>query len=239
MRTVRKPYQMYVLNLDALRIFWITIILFLLLFLTFVVGYFIGKEKAKSDITKLTKKNNAIMNDILKNVNQNKGNKQDDDYEFYELMNGTQKNNQTDIKKPTTDNIDDDLNIDDNPVKKEISQPTPVPIQKNIPAKKRFIPNKKLKSKSTYLIEFGDKKLSKRRPYTIQIASYRSYKNALLLYNLLKKQQFPAYIIRSKVNHLVYYRIRVGAFPSKTLSLKVLAMIKRLKGCEDSYITTK
>jgi len=224
MRTVRKPYQMYVLNLDALRIFWITIILFLLLFLTFFVGYFIGKERAKGEIEKLAKKNEKIMEDVLKNINQN--------------------NTGNVPEKRNIENSDDiEASIEkEKKIEEKIPEPEPVPVQNKryIPAKKRIIKRKSSSTKSpSFVIEYGDKRLSKKRPYTIQVASYRNYKNALLLYRQLKNQQFPAYIIKSKVNHIMYYRIRVGTFPSKTLSLKVLSMVKRLKGCEDSFLTTK
>ena len=237
MRTVRKPYQMYVLNLDALRIFWITIILFLLLFLTFFVGYFIGKERAKSEIEKLAKKNEKIMEDVLKNINQNKTD--DDDSEFYELMNTGNVPEKRNIEN--SDDIEASIEKEKK-IEEKIPEPEPVPAQNKryIPAKKRIIKRKISSAKSpSFVIEYGDKRLSKKRPYTIQVASYRNYKNALLLYRQLKNQQFPAYIIKSKVNHIMYYRIRVGTFPSKTLSLKVLSMVKRLKGCEDSFLTTK
>ena len=215
MRNLRKPYQMYVLNLDGGRIFWITTILLLLLALSFFAGLLVGKEKTKSEMEIMSKKNKKIIEELLSQVESKKDkDEKSDDYEFYDLM---------------------------SPEKEKQFESIPNSLPEKI--EERTIPERKfrkiIKRKREPYMEIGDKKISSSRPYAIQVASYKNYANAKLLKDYLTSEQYPAYIIKSKVNNKLYYRVRVGPFSSKALTIKVLEQIRYRKGCENSFITTK
>ncbi len=244
MKKVRKPYQMYVLNLDAGRIFWLTIILLLLLLLSFIAGYIIGKEKTKNDITKLAEKNKLIMEKIVKNISNNS--EDNDKYEFYDMLSNNNYKEENINSSEEESTAEDDIIFKKSPeenIRKKVSSPTPIPVneKKTAPTIKKTskVRKNKIINNMVFSKNSKDKRLTSKRPYTIQVASYSTYKNALILYKLLKSEQYPSYILRIKIRGKIYYRVRVGPFASKTLSIKVLQMIKRLKGCEGSYITTK
>lgn len=211
MRNLRKPYQMYVLNLDAGRIFWITTILLLLLALSFFAGLLVGKEKAKTEMEIVSDRNKKIVEELLSRVEE-KG-EDETEYEFYDLM------------KPQPDKY------------RETISPSEIPES----SEERVKPEEKVAKPKTYepYIQLGDNRISSRRPYTIQVASYKKYKNAKLLKDYLESEQYPVYIIKSKVNGSIYYRVRVGPFASKALTIKVLEQLRSKRGCESSFITSK
>ncbi len=214
MQNLRKPYQMYVLNLDSGRIFWLTTILLLLLALSFFAGLLIGKEKSKTEVSLITERNKKIANELLNQVeNKTKEDttEEEEDYSFYNLMNPQSKNRISEDRIPIPDEPEKRVQTEE-PIKTEPKNP---------------------------YIELGDNQISSTRPYTIQVASYKKYENAKILKDYLDSEQYPAYIIKSNINGNIYYRVRVGPFASKALSLKVLQQLLLKKSCEGSFLTTK
>ncbi|MBU1075766.1 MAG: SPOR domain-containing protein [Spirochaetes bacterium] len=220
MRNLRKPYQMYVLNLDAGRIFWLTAILLLLVALSFISGFFVGQDKIKIKVNNVSQRNKDMMDEIL-NKMDDKDKIDDEDYQFYEMSSPKKiidrKESDPDYEydpKGGTGVMDRDFERRSEPVirKETIHEP---------------------------VMAMGDKNVSSKKPYTVQVASYKRYSNAKVLQNDLRSEQFPAYIIKSDVSGFLYYRVRIGPFASRTLSLKVLEMVKRKKDCGNSFITSK
>lgn len=212
MHNLRRPYQMYVLNLDAGRIFWLTTILILLLALSFLAGFLIGKEKSKMESDLILQQNKKVVDELLSKVESQSAEKKEEEYKFYDLI-----SNQSVERK------------------REIIEESPEERVKPIEEIKK---EPKILKQEPY-IELGDKKINPNSPYSIQIASYTKYANAKSLADELENEQYPAYIIKAKVNGNYYYRVRVGPFSSKALTLKVLAQLKYKKGCENSYIVTE
>lgn len=211
MPNLRRPYQMYVLNLDAGRIFWITTILLLLLALSFFAGLLVGKEKARSESELISQKNKQVVEELLSKVKSEEVQEEsEEDYQFYDLMHPD--------KEKSVQTIQEEERPEE---RVKIAEKIEKPV-----IKKEYEP----------YMEVGDTKISPNRPYAIQIASYTKYNNAKLLNNYLKSEQYPVYIIKSKVNNTYYYRVRVGPFSSKALTLKVLAQLKLKKECENSFI---
>lgn len=85
MANLRKPYQMYVLNLDTSRIFWLTALLVLLLFVSFFSGFLTGRVRYRSDESELLSRNKTAMDQVINKISEN-GNIRDEEYQFYELM---------------------------------------------------------------------------------------------------------------------------------------------------------
>lgn len=231
MRNLRKPYQMYVLNLDSGRIFWLTTILLLLVTASFFIGFLIGRDRAKMGIDSAAQKNKVIMDEILNKIDESDN--KDEDYQFYELVSPDRV-----IEKDIYDNGMADyeyvekksMAVNNKTYKSEPSAPV------SSYKKKSSVKNKVYRDP---VMDYGDKKLNSKRPFTVQVASYKRYRNARVLKNYLASEQYPSYIIKSNVNGVLYYRVRIGPFASKTLCLKVLEMAKLKKGCENSYITSK
>ncbi len=225
MRNLRKPYQMYVLNLDAARIFWLTTILLFLIAMSFFIGLLIGQEKAKGELDDITHKKKVMMDEIIDKLDNKT--KDDDEYQFYELIsprkindkNGTRKNiSESEKHFPSEPKKDYDITLN-NRSDEEISE------------KKSYEPGMPV-------MDTGDKKLSSKNPYAVQVASYKRCENAENLRDYLVAEQYPAYVIKSVVKGIEYFRVRVGPFASRTLSLKVIEMIRHKKGCQDSFIVS-
>ena len=224
MRNLKKPYQMYVLNLDASRIFWLTTFLLLLLCFSFFIGLLIGKENGKGAVNEITTKNKAMIDEIINKLDDKNNN--DDEYQFYELISP---------EKITEKNRKDKII----PKREYIKKESP-PADKNNyntsldTGKEVQIKNNR---KSPPAEDTENIKLSKKNPYTVQVASYTKYKNAEKLKIYLISKKYPAYIIKSNVKGINYYRVRIGPFASKSVCLKVIEIIRHKKECRNSFIT--
>jgi len=225
MRNLRKPYQMYVLNLDGARIFWLTTILLFLIALSFFIGLFIGQEKAHVEVDDISLKNKVMMDEIIDKLdNKTKEDKEDEEYQFYELI------------SPRKITEDEDLPTRLSEMKSQSTRKKPVKIEKVDSHTGDDISIKKSLEKPEPVLESGDQKLNTENPYAVQVASYNKYDNAVKLRDYLKAEQYPSYIIKSVVEGKKFFRVRVGPFASRSLSLKVIEMIRHKKGCQDSFI---
>ncbi len=218
---------MYVLNLDGARIFWLTIILLLLVGMSFFAGLFIGQEKGKGEVDDITHKNKVMMDEIIDKLDNKI--KDDDEYQFYDLISPKKVNGSSEVEKSLPDSD-----------KHTFSKPAKSPAKS--PAKDYDIvlnsktgepdPSKEISKES------DTKKVTVKNPYAVQVASYKKEKSAESLKDYLIAEQYPAYVIKSVVNGIEYFRVRVGPFASRTLSLKVIEMIRHKKGCQDSFIVS-
>ncbi len=229
MRNLRNPYQMYVLNLDGARIFWLTIILLLLVGMSFFAGLFIGQEKAKGEVDDITHKNKVMMDEIIDKLDSKI--KDDDEYQFYELISPKKVNDRSEVEKSVPD-------IDSHTSSKPANSPAKdydivLNSQTGEPGR-----SKNSLKESVPVLKTDSKKLTLKNPYAVQVASYKKQKNAENLKDYLIAEQYPAYVIKSVVNGIGYFRVRVGPFASRTLSLKVIEMIRHKKGCRDSFIVS-
>jgi len=227
MRNSRRSYQMYVLNLDASRIFWLTTILLLLITLSFFVGLLIGKEKAKGEVDEIAHKNKVMMDEIIDKLEDNV--QEDEEYQFYELISPEKINEKNRAKNGV--------------LEEKIENPSSFVQKRNHNTALDDYTKEEINPKRSYVeqvpaLDTGDKILSSERPYAVQVASYKRYKNANALKDYLVSEQYPAYIIKSSVNGILYYRVRIGPFASKALPLKVTEILRHRKGCENCFITT-
>lgn len=194
MREIRKPYQMYVLNLDSVRIFWLSFFFLVLLVLSFIFGFLVGKDYKNKKVEILSTTEATIIPKDLP--------KEKEDYQFYTIL--------------EKENINEPFIKEEN---KKIAKVEPVIKEKAEPV-------------------FNTVENSKGQ-YTIQVASYRVYKNAENLRKKLRIQNYPAYIIKANVQGEMYYRVRLGSFENRALALKVLDRINKYPECEQSYIISK
>ncbi len=212
-RNTRKPYHMYVLNLDAARIFWLTTLLILLIVFSFFSGVIVGRVKAKMDVNQLSQKNKVVMDDILNKLNS-KGTTNEEEFQFYELMSPKKSN-------PTKPLIENRSQTPEPPPHQEFKYSEPVKENHQDPS-----PNIKT-------IE----SLSQQGDFSIQVAAYKSFKSAKDLEVSLKSLDYPAYVTRSLVKGIFYYRVKIGPFKSRALSLKVLESLRQEKEGKDSFLT--
>lgn len=208
MAHLRKPYQMYVLNLDTSRIFWLTALLILLLCVSFFSGFLTGRVSFRSEESELVSRNKTVLDQVISKIGEN-GNAGDEEYQFYELMTpGSRKESRpaaaADEKKETEAVT----------ARREEIERTPV------------LPEKTAKKSAP---DQGE--------YLIQVASYRGAHYARSLESSLKAAGFPSFVSRQNIRGVLYYRVRIGPFSSRALALKVLSSVRNQKECSVSYIT--
>lgn len=222
-------YKMYVLNLDAARIFWIAILFVFIGLLAFFLGYINGKGLLS--VNKYNKKhivNNGAEDSYDSSDYDSVDLKYEDDDEDFHFYKPDIKS----VKKKEKLVIKPQLGIVPKPVSKSVKKK----ITKPAPKLKKSVPKTIL---TRHPITFEDKKVNSDSPYSIQVASHRIYKNADNLRKTLLSKNYPAYILKSKVNGSIYFRTRVGPFSSKILANKVMFNLKKEKDCANSYIATK
>ncbi len=224
----KKPYNMYVLNLDAGRVFWLAIILVLLLILAFLSGYLIGKKRALKEISSLEEQGKLAVEKVL--------NSDEDlsEYEFYNLSLNSQKEknlpsspekyNQEKILEEKPEVYKDTEKNEEKEIFKRLTEKT-TPSDTCEKYKSISKEREVIKNKATLFREFY-----------VQVASCRDKSNAYSIRNKLVREEYPVVINKSVVNGKVFYRVKVGPFKSLTLARKVLAMLKAKKEYRNSFI---
>ena len=73
-----------------------------------------------------------------------------------------------------------------------------------------------------------DKKVSKGK-YTIQIAAYKEFKDAVTQMTILEKKGFSSYRVRGQKEGVTWYRIRTGSFATYDEAKKIKEKLKKAK----------
>jgi len=74
------------------------------------------------------------------------------------------------------------------------------------------------------------------RPYAIQVASYQNGSTAEAVRAQLESDHFIAFIVRTKINNRLYFRIRLGPFSSRTKADAVLDNLRGNSGFSGAYV---
>lgn len=231
--------EMFVLNLDNSSIFWISLVLFFIIVLFFFAGFFIGRKimEKPAGLEPTVRTSNLYENSKpIANTNDN--------FEFYHVLNEekltkadiTHSIPRSKIEKRKTSSVKKE-----NPIVVEHKYPktqTKVKKVKKTYVKKSVKMTKKRSTTRKTPITTGltHRKTHKTHPYAVQVSSCLSSAAALSVKNQLKKIGFSAYIVRAKINHKLFYRIRVGPFSSKESALKSLRRLRSLSHYSGSYI---
>jgi len=231
--------EMFVLNLDNSSIFWISLVLFFILVLCFFAGFFIGRKIIQ---------NHAISEPTVRTSNLYENSKPiantNDNFEFYHVLN-EEKLTKADITHSIPRPKLAKRKIPSVPKEKPIVVEHKYPkIQTKIEKTKKTYVKKSVKrvratrySKKTPITTgLTRRKTNKTHPYAIQVSSCLNKATALSVEKQLKKIGFSAYIVRAKINHKLFYRIRVGPFSSKQSALKSLRRLRALSNYSGSYI---
>ncbi|MFW5890688.1 MAG: SPOR domain-containing protein [bacterium] len=119
-------------------------------------------------------------------------------------------------------------------------------LNNNITQNKTTEPKNKLKIYKMKAYEKTDIQkdpyISKETPYIIQIATHNNLKSAEQIKDILKLEGYNSYIIKAKLNEIIKYRIRVGAFRTKNTAIlerKKLIENSQIIGIENSIILYK
>ncbi len=223
----RDPDEIYVINLDLARVFWMIAIVLVLLTCSFVFGFYLGNITNTTD-----RENNRLA--------LNQGRQQLATYSH------NIEDESSDEKMPAVKNKEQRAKPSVNPDFEPNNQDVDEDEQENTdspPARAK--PRQKPRRKATRNLRINsrDKKLSRKKPYTIQISIHRQKNNALNVYDILVQKRFPVYIFKGKNSRgeTLYY-IRVGAFSSERQAQEVhqsLHSLDVVKNIKDSFITNR
>jgi len=84
-----------------------------------------------------------------------------------------------------------------------------------------------------------DRKLSKRKPYTIQVSTHRVKSNAYRLQRKLKRQ-YPAYVFaKSGARGKVSYFVRVGPYSTEDMAHKMQIKLLQVKEAKNSIVVNR
>jgi len=231
--------EMFVLNLDNSSIFWISLVLFFIIVLFFFAGFFIGRKIMQNHAgPEQTVRTSNLYESAKPIANTN------DNFEFYHVLN-EEKLTKADITHSIPRSKLEKRKIASVPKEK------PIVVEHKFPKKQTKIE----KTKKTYVkksvkrvratsyskktpITTGltHRKTHKTHPYAVQVSSCLNSAAAQSVKGQLNKKGFPAYIVRAKINHKLFYRIRVGPFSSKQAALKSLRRLRALSNYSGSYI---
>ncbi len=111
------------------------------------------------------------------------------------------------------------------------SESTAKPAVKKAPAAKSEV--KKAESKPTKEKQAGSKAMAVKKSasgiYTIQIAAYKDFKDAVTQMAELEKKGFASYRIKALKDGQTWYRVRVGNFESKAVADQYLKKLQKAK----------
>ena len=184
----------------------------------FVLGIIVGRGTApvKFDIEKLQKelallRETGIMKELRKYKIDSGVDHHTREMGFYETLKDAQKNVE---------------------LKTEKREPPDKPLPENIESetKKTVKPKKSTLEKTPKVANTGsvNSKVSKSKPFTIQVASLRDPKAADRMVTELKKKGFPAYRRKAEISgHGIWYRVRVGAYMSKEEANSTLGKLNK------------
>lgn len=237
-----RSYQMYVLNLDNSRLFWISLLFLLIISLFFMAGYFIGKNyshrfsKAQKAEVQTQQERGVTYEDMFLKSLMKEGN--ETDFEFYRVL-PKESLSKEDIEHsiPYTPVEPQKKKADASPVVVERKYPETV----SVPVK----PSKQVEiqassSREVHMVSsHDDSQGGATGRYSVQVASFGHRSSAESLQNDLNTKKMGAYIIQAKVNNKLFYRVRVGPFTSMEQANRSLSRLRTELGFASSYVCMK
>ena len=221
--------DMYVVNLDMVRIFWILAILLFMLTFFFLFGYWLGNDTSgsanfiaqkKSDqknwisydknqfkeLLELQKVKKATENALTRNTNSSVSSNHSEGLKTGRLKTERLKTERLKKKNQRDEVID---------VKRSIRKP---------------LSFKKKKSNI-------DVNLSSKKPYAVQVSINRVFRNAKRLDEDLKREGFSSYVYKRNSKNGLFNIVRVGPFSTYSQALSIQKKLRVF--AKDSMIITQ
>ena len=220
----KKPKEYYQVNLDMGRIFWIVFLLGVVVIGIFVLGFFVGGGKHKGNLlTSGTKAKKDSGEVIVKKIFGEEGSKSQN----------TVSKSKVDIQDIFKQHPQGEMQVaTSKSVQKALKNSKPVENLPQINIQKQYLRKpKSISVRKTRYKPVGD--------YYIQIASFRKKENALKLKKELEKSLYKVEIVKTSVNGVLYYRVRVGPFSSHTVAKNTMIAMKRRFNFKAPFIIKK
>ena len=201
----------------------------------FLLGIMVGRDTSpvKFDTQKFQKRLEIIANEF----GEKKGTRKKIDLKFYDVLDRPvpeegvppKKKPLEIIPKKETITIADTISRktsrkkqtfkqEANRVKTETKDLKPVEIKTKTVSLKKSKPSEKL----------TDNKVLKGK-YTIQIAAYKNFKDAITQMAVLEKKGFSSYRVKGQKDGVTWYRIRTGSFATYDEAKKIKEKLKKAK----------
>ncbi len=246
-----KSYQMYVLNLDNSRIFWLSLVFLLIFGLCFAIGLFFGRQfisgksissGQSSGSSSVDAKDVRFDTFMLNRMTQET---QNQNFEFYQVLpkdkltsediaHSIPNNNPPKSQAVETDDQDKSVGVAKENDSSDVLSTTEKKTKKSV-IRDSAVKKQKVKIVSSY----DDSVLTSSKPYSVQVASYLHQNVADSVKARLASRKMNAYVIKAKVNGKLYFRVRVGPFSAKEKASEALHTVRDGMGYSASYICTR
>jgi hypothetical protein len=239
LNTGKKSKQLYVLNLDGSRIFWILSIVLLLMTFVLLLGYWIGSDASTSTPVSAAQRtaSAAIRENIspssvaaenrsgVRITEERTAASQTPDASAGNGVPQSENTSRTSSAAPNPSVTEERILDTENAGRRENGSNTPV-----ASTRRRIARNLGFLRRRRGIDTSGsDKYMTRSKPYAIQIATHTSYRTASAVRKSLRKKRFPAYIFLHKTaSGKKFYKIRVGTFSSRSLAMKYIEKVKKI-----------
>ncbi|MDH4128154.1 MAG: SPOR domain-containing protein [Spirochaetota bacterium] len=212
-KTSNQQKDIYVINLDLTRVFWLIAIGLFFITSFFLVGYWLGSDTNYNEqmegYSKKSSRNKLISlkdKDIKKFANLQEVKEITENALINKRHVKSSNNVEDDENNEQNDNSEIDANVNKS---KHLKQPT---------------------TRQNELTNSHDSRISKKLPYTIQVSTHKQGTNARKLRNSLIKKGFPAYIfIKRNQRDSLYYFVRIGPYPSERKAQEIQQKVRNIK----------
>ena len=216
--------DMYVVNLDMVRIFWILAILLFMLTFFFLFGYWLGNDTSGSP-NFIAQKKLDQKNWLSYDKNQFK-----ELLELQKVKKATEKALTRNINSSVSSNHSEGLKaqeLETERLKKNNQRDKVVNVKRSIRNPLNF---KKKKSNV-------DIHLSSKKPYAVQVSINRVFRNAKRLDEDLKREGFSSYVYKKNSKNGLFNIVRVGPFRTYSEALSIQKKLRVF--AKDSMIITQ
>ncbi len=212
MKTPEKDFgqqhkDMYIINLDMTRVFWLLAVGLFMITFFFLFGYWLGSDPDhiypdnSHSAVKIHQKN-------LVPLNKN------------DIMSVNTKKTLSDVERYANNPRDNQSASSDEDVSE--TQRTQESTDSSTESRSEESPT--------------DQNLSQSRKYTIQVSANRVVENAHRLKEKLLSKGFKAYIFKKNRNGSLLYFVRVGSFSSELRAKQTLRRVRNIKNARNSRL---
>jgi cell division septation protein DedD len=238
MDKTNKIYDTYRVNLDNGRLFGITILLLILLFLAFLAGFYAGRILTYKKTVRANREASvpaASSSGTMALFSNLTAGTQLQRYDFYQALPKdrlTREDLERSIPLPEARSAQ----------REDLVQDEPLPVRK--PGTSRSMDDRRVVRDNDLRPQRQERPSEHRGTAVkgdrggkilVQVASHRSMPAAEALENRLKSRSYPVQIVKSRINGTLYFRVRVGPYASRAEAQTVLSRLREKEGFSAAY----
>jgi len=174
-----------------------------------------GTSPVTFDTQGFQKRLEAIANEFV----EKKDNPQKMDLEFYDALDSpVQEESALSKNNPLEIMPEKEIPVKEKLEKENLLTPDMIPLKKS----RKKLTFKKITQKAKTDIGANDIPKIKQGKYTIQIAAYKEFKDAITQMALLEEKGFSSYRVKGGKDGAAWYRVRIGSFASRDEAQKII-----------------